>query len=213
MAHDEDDQHDRDYDPDHDADKSVGYKRPPKSGQFKPGQSGNRAGRPSTPRTKASLLGRTLDRKRPVTIDGETKTLTNFEILCTTMMEQALAGDHRARGDLLRYADKFGYEPKPRTFWGGVKAGADNERHPQLIRALMGVHLMRALVESGRMTIDRGAATVSREIFGAGLTEAQWKKIESALRFARITPDPEERDPQIPVSPAGPPNRPGRRGP
>ncbi|MGY3477315.1 DUF5681 domain-containing protein [Bradyrhizobium ottawaense] len=43
----------------------VGYGRPPREHQFKPGQSGNKNGRPKGSKNEATIINEILDRKIP----------------------------------------------------------------------------------------------------------------------------------------------------
>jgi len=74
----------------------VGYKKPPKSGQFKPGQSGNPKGRPRRLKDFDQLLDRELSETLRITDRGEIKTLSKREILVKTLTNLALKGDRQA---------------------------------------------------------------------------------------------------------------------
>jgi hypothetical protein len=75
---------------------SVGYKKPPKNGQFKKGQSGNPKGRPKKDTRIAALLRAELD--GPITIreNGKEKIITKREALLKRLCQMALEGDPAA---------------------------------------------------------------------------------------------------------------------
>ena len=73
----------------------IGYGRPPKAHQFKPGQSGNRHGRPRNPKTLTDHFEREL-RKTVIIREGDrTRKVTKGELLATRMVNDALNGDYR----------------------------------------------------------------------------------------------------------------------
>lgn len=74
----------------------IGYKRPPKSGQFRKGQSGNPKGRPKSSRNFMTLLEEELD--QPVTINenGKKKTISRMQAMTKRMVVEALQGDRKA---------------------------------------------------------------------------------------------------------------------
>jgi len=60
-------------------DYEVGYGKPPKSAQFKPGQSGNPRGRPKGNRNAKNLLREALNTKVTARIGGKTKRVTALQ--------------------------------------------------------------------------------------------------------------------------------------
>ena len=73
--------------------EKVGYGRPPRHSQFKPGQSGNAKGRPRAKRNMASLLGDVLAQKVTVTRNGKRKKIRSDAAILYRLLEKALAGD------------------------------------------------------------------------------------------------------------------------
>lgn len=74
----------------------VGYGRPPKQTQFKPGQSGNPKGRPKGARSIPNLVGQKLDRKVQVTEDGKRKFLSKRQLAARQQVNKAAQGDPKA---------------------------------------------------------------------------------------------------------------------
>lgn len=77
-------------------DYEVGYGKPPKSGQFKPGQSGNLKGSRKKPESVAEQVRRILGKKVTVTEGGKQKRLTLQEIMLTSVANKAAKGDLKA---------------------------------------------------------------------------------------------------------------------
>jgi hypothetical protein len=73
-------------------DYEVGYKKPPKHGQFQPGQSGNPAGRPARSRNMKRLVQELLDEKVELTENGETLVVSKREALVRRMYAGKMVG-------------------------------------------------------------------------------------------------------------------------
>lgn len=80
----------------------VGYGKPPKKHQFKPGQSGNPKGRPKGQRNFSTILIRELSETLSVKEGGKTKKLTKIEAVIKQLVTKAVKGDARALAELLR---------------------------------------------------------------------------------------------------------------
>jgi hypothetical protein len=85
-------------------DEGVGYRRPPVSGQFKRGQSGNPKGRPKRPANMAEAYIQALNRKVR-TPDGETKAM--YEIIALRAVTDAANGKRGALKDLAYQLEKL----------------------------------------------------------------------------------------------------------
>ena len=79
----------------------VGYGKPPKSGQFKRGKSGNPQGRPKGSLKLATDLAAELSEQITVREDGRTRRVTKQRALIKSLMAKALQGDVRANAALL----------------------------------------------------------------------------------------------------------------
>jgi hypothetical protein len=74
-----------------------GYKRPPKSGQFKPGQSGNPRGRPKGTRNLKTDLDKMLRKRIRVRENGQTREISRQEAILLALFKKAMnGGDVRA---------------------------------------------------------------------------------------------------------------------
>ena len=83
----------------------VGYGSPPKKHRFKPGQSGNRKGRPKGTKNTATLLREILDRKIEVRSGSTVRKISVREAILTRFAEFALKGDTKSAGFLLQRYD------------------------------------------------------------------------------------------------------------
>lgn len=85
-------------------DYDTGYRKPPKAGQFKKGQSGNKAGRPkAAPNTRAALA-RALSRELTVqTAEGPQK-MAATDILLTALVKEGAQGKVSATKQLFDMA-------------------------------------------------------------------------------------------------------------
>lgn len=84
-----------------------GYKRPPKSGRFKPGQSGNARGRPKGSRNLKSDLSKLMTKRITVREDGEVRHISGQEAMLLSLFERAVRGDLKASQQLIAMLMKF----------------------------------------------------------------------------------------------------------
>jgi hypothetical protein len=83
----------------------TGYGKPPKEHRFRPGQSGNRKGRPKGAKNTATLLREILDRKIDVRNGSTVRKITVREAMLTRFAESALKGDTKSAAFLLQRYD------------------------------------------------------------------------------------------------------------
>jgi len=79
----------------------VGYGKPPKSGQFKHGKSGNPKGRPKGSLKLATDLAAELNEQITVREDGKPRRVSKQRALIKSLMAKALQGDVRANATVL----------------------------------------------------------------------------------------------------------------
>lgn len=77
-------------------DEDVGYGRPPKRTQFKPGQSGNPRGRPKGAKNLKTDLREELRAKMTIQINGTAVTASKQRLMLKTLSARAASGDIRA---------------------------------------------------------------------------------------------------------------------
>jgi hypothetical protein len=74
----------------------IGYRRPPVSGRFKKGKSGNPKGRPKGSGNFVTILERELGHSIVMTENGKKKTITRMEAMVKRIVADALQGDRKA---------------------------------------------------------------------------------------------------------------------
>ena len=75
---------------------SPNYRKPPKDGQYKPGQSGNRRGRPKTPTLSFDELVREeLNSIVEIRQNGKTKKIRKLALIVKQAIDQAAKGNFR----------------------------------------------------------------------------------------------------------------------
>ena len=93
-------------------DYETGYCKPPKSNQFKKGQSGNPDGRPKKTKVFEELVSLELDQTIQVTENGARKRLAKREVMAKDMVNDAVKGKHRTRMEVIKM-DRENKEPEP----------------------------------------------------------------------------------------------------
>lgn len=92
---------------------SVGYGRPPRARQFKPGQSGNPRGRPKGTKNETTILRKLLNRKIEIRDGGRPRQVTILEAILLRFTEDALKGNTKTAAFLFnRYAGSDSNEPR-----------------------------------------------------------------------------------------------------
>src|SRR5262245_15858920 len=88
---------------------AVGYKCPPRSHQFRPGQSGNPRGRPKGQKNLVTTFAEALNEKLPVRgKNGRRRWLSKLQAMCEVMINKAVGGDPKAFLAVFQLADKHG---------------------------------------------------------------------------------------------------------
>jgi hypothetical protein len=79
----------------------VGYGRPPREHQFKPGQSGNKRGRPKGSKNEATIISELLNRRIDIRQNGSVRKITLLEGILLKFAEDALKGNPKSAAFLL----------------------------------------------------------------------------------------------------------------
>ena len=93
-----------------DADETVGYGKPPKHTQFKPGKSGNPKGRPRGLRNFKTDVTAMLKAPVRITRDGKPLKISTQKAMLLRLAEQGLRGDIRALVQYLQLAQTYNNE-------------------------------------------------------------------------------------------------------
>ena len=88
-------------------DGKVGYGRPPRAYQWKPGQSGNSKGRRKGSKNTDTIFREILDHKIEVRVGGLQRKITVREAIVTKIAEDALKGDPKAAAFVLSRYDRL----------------------------------------------------------------------------------------------------------
>lgn len=80
----------------------VGYKKPPTSSQFKPGQSGNPKGRPKGTKNLKTDLQEELSMKITITENGRPMKLSKQRIMLKALLGKAIQGNIAAANSLYK---------------------------------------------------------------------------------------------------------------
>lgn len=102
----------------------IGYRRPPKSTQFKPGNSGNPKGRPKGSKNFITLLEKELDQPVIVNENGRKKKLSRRQAMAKRIVADALQGDRKAIFlllDILRRMDRLADSGPPSLLPAGYE--------------------------------------------------------------------------------------------
>ncbi|WP_140986942.1 DUF5681 domain-containing protein [Asticcacaulis tiandongensis] len=86
----------------------VGYGKPPKASQFKPGNTHGK-GRQKGSKNLKSIVNEAIARKVSVQIDGVTQRVPKKEVLVHALVNKAVSGDLKAMGKTLELIER--YEP------------------------------------------------------------------------------------------------------
>lgn len=84
-------------------DYEVGYGKPPRAHQFKPGHPGHSKRTRKGPRNSQEAASAHLDGKMVVRDAGKAKRISRREVLMHKLYEKAIKGDNRAAAILLQY--------------------------------------------------------------------------------------------------------------
>jgi hypothetical protein len=120
----------------------VGYKKPPRHTQFKPGQSGNPKGRPKKAATLPDVFSKELRKQVPIINNGKRKKVSMLEAIVKQHLNKAANGDSKAAAIVLNHLK----ENKP-----GV-----GDNLSELVQEFRAVHNRHAAADRDRSEICNG---------------------------------------------------------
>ena len=85
----------------------VGYKKPPKKTQFKPGQSGNPIGRPKGSKNLKTELREELQERVAVREGGQRRTVSKQRAMLKSLMAKAVQGDAKSASLVINMVARF----------------------------------------------------------------------------------------------------------
>jgi Family of unknown function (DUF5681) len=107
------------------ANYDVGYRKPPKHGQFRPGQSGNRRGRPRGANNLPAALLKALNETVVVTENGERRKITKLEAAVKQIVNKAAGGEAPATKLLMQLLENNVDLARPSAAVQVIIEGAD----------------------------------------------------------------------------------------
>jgi hypothetical protein len=90
-----------------DEDHIARYQRPPRKGWFKPGQSGNRRGRPKGSKNIRTYVNEHLNKKIPIIESGKTREVPRAEAIAIQLVNQAAKGEPKGLAAVISLTREF----------------------------------------------------------------------------------------------------------
>src|SRR5271163_4631686 len=81
--------------------------RPPRKGQFKPGQCGNPRGRPKGSKNIRTYVNQHLNKKIPIIEGGKTRTVPRAEAIAIQLVNQAAKGEPKGLAAVMSFTREF----------------------------------------------------------------------------------------------------------
>ena len=83
------------------------HQRPPRKGQFKPGQSGNLCGRPPGSKNIRTYVNEHLNKKIPIIEGGKTRKIPRAEAIAIQLVNQAAKGEPKGLAAIMSLTREF----------------------------------------------------------------------------------------------------------
>jgi hypothetical protein len=83
------------------------YRRPPRKGQFKPGQSGNLSGRPPGSKNIRTYVNEHLNKKIPIIEGGKTRKVSRAEAIAIQLVNRAAKGEPKDLAAVMSFTREF----------------------------------------------------------------------------------------------------------
>ena len=149
---------------------AVGYGKPPQDSQFRPGQSGNPAGRSKGVRNLATDVRRALKLPVKVRAGGRSRQMSTQAGMLMMLRDKALNGDARALDRLLELANRFNNEPAPEV----AQTLSDDDRE---ILAAYAAEIAASITPAGQRTPDANGASTCEGDRDESLTNGRVRRL------------------------------------
>jgi len=149
---------------------AVGYGKPPQDSQFRPGQSGNPAGRSKGVRNLATDVRRALKLPVKVRAGGRSRQMSTQAGMLMMLRDKALNGDARALDRLLELANRFNNEPAPEV----AQTLSDDDRE---ILAAYAAEIAASITSTGPRTPDANGASTCEGDRDESLTNGRVRRL------------------------------------
>ncbi len=100
-------------------DYEVGYGKPPKEHQFRPGRSGKIRGRPKSKKSDSTDISDVLNKPIKVTVGGKAREMGPFEAGLRKLAKRAVDKDLRAILKFVKICEEYGGIASPPAVTGG----------------------------------------------------------------------------------------------
>ena len=117
----------------------IGYCKPPKHTRFKPGQSGNPAGRPRGSRNLRTAIREALQEKVVIREGGRTRKLSKMDAIIQVALNKGLKGDPKGLAAVLQFARWAGLMDEEPDTSSRESLGADDQAILDYYLAHLGV--------------------------------------------------------------------------
>ena len=117
---------------------AIGYGKPPLSGRFKPGVSGNAKGRPNNSKNLKTLIRQALTAKISIREGSSNRRVSKIEGVVLRQLDSALKGEDRAAMAVIKMAIQMGFLEDPQTEGAEAVSTSDEETLQQLSAILKG---------------------------------------------------------------------------
>jgi hypothetical protein len=94
-------------------DYDVGYGKPPKSGRFRKGESGNQKGRPKGHKNLKTELLEELAERIQIREDGERRQISKQRAIIKQLVAKAIKGDPKAASAIFQFVQRLVGEQEP----------------------------------------------------------------------------------------------------
>ena len=149
---------------------AVGYGKPPQDSQFRPGQSGNPAGRSKGVRNLATDVRRALKLPVKVRAGGRSRQMSTQAGMLMMLRDKALNGDARALDRLLELANRFNNEAAPEV----AQTLSDDDRE---ILAAYAAEIAASITSTGPRTPDANGASTCEGDRDESLTNGRVRRL------------------------------------